>query len=538
MAQIKIMERDLTAIPSFAEPVDVVYIPGLPGSTDPSQYAAVAGISSRIGVPTYCRTLSQFQEAFGKYPFCFPSDDYYPYFVAGEETSGFALPSGVSGPSIAYHQGEYEKSYIMACELLQQGIPVLYEALFDVATATTQSVFTEANSISVENTQIVVDTSYTSVDSQYVANIYTALASPILPPTATSSSDQGYFRGLDAVSEYNCKYITTGAYPVFEYTVNGDTENTIAQLMLVTAQKRGDCVALIDHLNIPERELNPHDDTSVYAVMETWLKDHPEFSEPIENSKGEIIDSGMTTYGAMFTPSVQVNVRQNTYFKANLADSVTLDHTIKTMHVPASFNFLYCVAKALQNNNKWLAIAGVTRGLIYNLVSVDTIKPLTNAVADAYQKFAAKDESGTAAINAITNIRSYGQTIWGNRTLKLIPNVEGGIGDEYDDNALTATSFLNQRLILCDVKKRLYTAAKSCMFDNNSDVLWVNFKSKIFDLLDDMRTSNTIRDYKIVQDTSVTERAKLAAIVTIYPIYAVEKFDITVNITDTDVTVQ
>ena len=68
------------------------------------------------------------------------------------------------------------------------------------------------------------------------------------------------------------------------------------------------------------------------------------------------------------------------------------------------------------------------------------------------------------------------------------------------------------------------------MFEQNSDRLWFNFKANIVTLLEDMQTNQGIRGYTIIRQNS--EKAKVKAIIRVVPIEAVEKFDLTVELTD------
>ena len=56
------------------------------------------------------------------------------------------------------------------------------------------------------------------------------------------------------------------------------------------------------------------------------------------------------------------------------------------------------------------------------------------------------------------NIRPYGYCIWGNRTLN-------------ENNGLVASSFMNIRTLVNEVKKTVYSVAKSLTFELNNDVL-------------------------------------------------------------------
>ena len=187
--------------------------------------------------------------------------------------------------------------------------------------------------------------------------------------------------------------------------------------------------------------------------------------------------------------------------------------------LPGSYAYLRALASSTKSNPNWYAIAGVTRGLVPDLMQLEEI--ITGAIADKVQEI----EKGKCSIIPIMYIRDYGYCIWGNRTLHY---------QEYED--LVASSFLNIRILADDVKKTVYEAAKALMFETNSLQLWLNFKSKITPLLDKMITGNGLSDYTIRKEKT-SKKATLKVVITLYAIEAVENFDITVEISDSVVEV-
>ena len=297
-------------------------------------------------------------------------------------------------------------------------------------------------------------------------------------------------RDLSDKNEFDIKYITSGGYPVFEYDIatNGviTGRNRIANDMISLAAIRGDAIALIDHVNNPTRPLTGS--TSVYETINTS-------SSPYALS---------SNYAAMFTPWVYHNY---TFSGADFA--------------PGSFLYLLALADTVKSSPNWLAIAGVTRGLIPG--AGRPAQRLTNAVADSYVDSMTR---GGVCINPITNIKNYGLTIWGNRTLELTtPNTE------------KALYYLNMRSLVCEIKKVCYRASQQLMFEQNSDVLWINFKSKVMPLLDKLASSNGVSGYKIIKLDS-EKKTEVKALIRLYPIYAVESFDINITLTNEDVEVE
>ena len=76
------------------------------------------------------------------------------------------------------------------------------------------------------------------------------------------------------------------------------------------------------------------------------------------------------------------------------------------------------------------------------------------------------------------------------------------------------------------------------MFEQNTDVLWINFVDGVSQLLDQMTSGNALTTYKILKNENNTDRTRLSAIIRLWPIYAVEYFDVYVQLTDEDITVE
>ena len=364
------------------------------------------------------------------------------YFVDGTMVAGTNIFKDAVGADNLAFKDNVDPSYIYAKELLTLGLPVLY------------------CSYNTENDGIIP-------------------SSGILYGWLLDDSDEGAFSTIADRGMYNVKYITTGGYPNFE------SNPSIYTKMKSLAVQRGDCVALIDHLNAP--------DTKLLGTDSFYDRIVKAFEGDIDGDKC-----------AAFTPWVNIK-----------GTAVTGTHTL-----PPSFAYLSALAVSIRTNASWLAVAGATRGAIPNLdgdAPLNIDKVLTNSIAEeGYQH-----RTGVS-INAITNIQPYGYRIWGNRTLKT--NTEN----------LVATSFLNIRNLVSEVKKVTYRACRKYMFEQNNDILWTNFKAAIEPTLEQMRTGAGISGYKIIKETT-NEKAKLVATIKLYPIYAVEDFEITVRMEDDEI---
>ena len=337
----------------------------------------------------------------------------------------------------------------------------------------------------------------TQVKGVQLDEVYTALSGIY---NGESDDDTGFTSGLADKGNYNIKYITSGGYPVYEYA-----NNIIAKRMAKLAATRGDCYALIDHTDNLGRSTDINNSQSLFKCI-----------NDVEFDNGE--------YAAMFTPWA-------TYTRLT-TDRIgkELDSNPSTMRMPASFAYLQSLANSLKTNAPWLAIAGAARGGVRYLAEGGMTTVISNGVADAMQPRNATTQAPNGiSINAITNIKPYGWTIWGNRTLKS--NKEG----------LLATSFLNIRNLLCDVKKVVYRSARALTFEQDNEVLWINFKSKIAPTLDRMLSGYGISGYKIIRNTQhekANEKATVCARIILYPTYAVEDFYIDIVLKDGEVAVE
>ena len=193
---------------------------------------------------------------------------------------------------------------------------------------------------------------------------------------------------------------------------------------------------------------------------------------------------------------------------------------------------------AAKGRAEWLAIAGATRGAIPGTYKVARF--LKEEEIDDMQ-LRTYDKDNPIAINPIVNMNPWGTRIWGNRTCLPNTNVttDGEIATDDDGNVaasptdqLVASSFANIRIALCDIKKAIYKAARQYQFEQNTDVLWVNFTSSVNSLLEQMKSSYGIVGYRWKRDSANEQRGELRAILQITPIEAVEDFTVTVELKD------
>lgn len=372
-----------------------------------------------------------------------------------------------------FKKDQPDRSYVFAKELLYRGMPVVYYVVPSVGTSKLDS-FYKAD----ENGKYKINEVFNSV--------------------AGTIADK---------SVYSVKYITSGGYPSIIPDTETGFKNVFAFEMIEAAAHRGDAVALIDAtMNDTETCFSTSTD-SFYGKMRSLFssKEHTPANLPVE-------------YGAAMYPWAEYGCPS----------------TLKTnpkITMPASFAYLLCVAKAIKTSPNWLAMAGVTRGVVPSILRLMTPgNKLSNITAEEMQPKFGK-ENHEISINCITDVKPYGLTLWGNRTLKPV-----------DGEGTVALNFLNTRNMLSDIKKLLYTTAKSLMFEQNSESLWLRFKDGVSPLLNQLKMGNGISDFKIIKGTTKYNgdpltKGELAAVIKIYPMYAVEYFELAVEINDEEVTV-
>lgn len=508
MNRITITEQDLTTNSTGYRFSDTVFIPGFSN-----------GGSAETGVPVRCESLADFNNYFGSMPPIFDADQLYPKYEKGSKsgfTTNAALPEATdSALPIMYPKYSTDLSWILARRYLSAGLPVVYVRMnskfYSTINETGNYAFPgeyqnasgqpveiiDTTGLGTNNDCYILKSSNTRVREEEALNAEGGIKSGYEKLTFKSSYDvtvanaykfmeESIFNGESIIydkGEYDVKFITSGGYPTFEYRSASDF--AIDDMMLGLAASRGDCVAFIDHTNNSSRPLGRTDENSVYYAIQ-----HGADGMNIAN----------LTYGSMFTPWVELS---------------------GNLQIPGTAVYIEAFAKNSIYNPSWLAVAGVQRGSV-SIKRLCTDTPLTNTIADDYQRLGSSDDTGIS-INAITYINGYGYCIWGNRT--LTNRVANGAG--------FATSTLNIRNLVSDVKKQVRLAAISCMFEQNNNVLWINFKSLISPLLDRMVSGYGLKNYKIIKN-QVADKSKLSANIILYPENTVESFEITIMLTDED----
>lgn len=330
-----------------------------------------------------------------------------------------------------------------------------------------EKAFPTANLVTVTELEYSVKLGY-NLAKHLLKNGITVLAQGV---TAALTEDQ--WKALADKNLYDIRFLTNGAMKA----------GVVVQAMIDCAAARGDCTALVNF-----------DESG-----ETFDYDVAEIQELITSvTNGE--------FAAAFTPAFYTT-------NADFTDD-------KEVLIPAAFGYLFAYARAIKNNPEWFAVAGFDRGIIPELSRVK--HKFSSAEVNLLQRRAddATDNVGKA-INAIAYIRPAGFVIYGNRTLKENTEAKG----------LTATSFLNVRNMISVVSKVAFEAANRFTFDQNSETLWINYKSYVEPTLARITHSDGAYGYSI-NKIKTNKKATLKAEIIIQPIEAVEDIELTIVMTD------
>ena len=186
-----------------------------------------------------------------------------------------------------------------------------------------------------------------------------------------------------------------------------------------------------------------------------------------------------------------------------------------TVTVPASYAYLAALSEAMNRDQDWSPIANSARGSV-------TAIPDLKMTKYHFDKVIIKD---------IVEIKPYGNVIWGDRTLLL------------NGKGVSASSYTSLMLMVCDISKRAYQASVRYTYESNNSVTWLNYKSMITPLLDQMVSSGVLQSYDIKKinansNNFTSPYNTMICKITVYPNLPVENFDIYINLENADLTLE
>ena len=412
-------------------------------------------------------------------------------------------------------------------------------------------------------------------EENYVANKYYTITefNPFTPVISTEfSAKDSYFvkfnRSSNPLSEidwsflndknaYPIKFITSGPFGSVrvslgtvqgtkKFAFNFDVVNKFAKI----ATSRKDCTVLVDldYSEVYDSLFGLGDELSVdyKTALEyegsgdlgdnvainmsapaayTAVVSGSGYKNVIPYEGGEAIDSLVASLGLELQKedtSDITNIDGVSSRDYSLIPNCTFDYNMVTVTAPSSFVYAYKFGTDGKYTSTWLPISGVNRGVVGDLFTPDlriSKYLLDNEIIT--------DKAGVS-FNAIVDVRPYGYTIWGDRTLIMQDEIKG----------VQATSYMSLRNLVSDIARVSYDSAIKHTFETNNDVTWMNFKSSIVTLLDEMVSSGVLQTYKINRKVSAKERNTMFAIIYIYPLLPVENFKVYINLENADVSVE
>lgn len=246
-----------------------------------------------------------------------------------------------------------------------------------------------------------------------------------------------------------------------------DTENTDVNLLAVpavstasvvttlidVAEKRGDCVALVDP---PSKGGTDGAGAGGIKSADGVIKWH--------NGISGLVDAPTTSlnssYAALFWPWVQIMDGLNS----------------QKLYIAPSAIAAEVFAQSDYASEQWFAPAGLNRGTVKNVIQAQ-YRP-TLGERDAMY-------SQGNAINPIATFRGSGVVVWGQRTLQRLP---------------TALDRINVRRLLIFLRKVIDRAAVGLVFEQNDSTMWRKFNNIVSPILDGVKARRGIVDYRVVMD--------------------------------------
>lgn len=309
--------------------------------------------------------------------------------------------------------------------------------------------------------------------------------------------EDSIYKELEDKYIYDIKFVTSGGVTgesIIDGTTSGHKEvskSNIYKNMLNLVYKRQDCLALFD-IPFGQGETNKNSLNTVF--------DH-------------LSDSSALSYAAAYAPWGYMLLQSSKSYK----------------WVAPSYIFLVTLSQSIKSGAfSWQVPAGVSRGLVSNISTTEF--PVGESLLNTWQN------DNPASINPIMNLRNYGYTIYGQRTLYSI--------SKYNNSYTSALKEVGVRLVTIDIKKAIFNIAVGLTFEANTIHTWSEFKGQLEPYLDNIKANRGISSYQILMDSTTTtidniNNNTVVGIVRITPTRAAENFDIsfelnqdTISVTD------
>lgn len=264
---------------------------------------------------------------------------------------------------------------------------------------------------------------------------------------------------------YDVKFLCSGGYADAE-----SSQTTIANAMIALAEKRKDCIAIVDiPIGTPKENV-----TSFFANIDT-------------------------SYAAAYAPWCYIKLPDK-----------------REKWMAPSYIFLYTLGRSVESGNPlWVAPAGVQRASVPQV-----IKPEYEIGGDIMEDW---QNTNPQSINPIMKIRSYGYVIYGQRTLYNMEN--------QGDSQTSALQELTVRIAANEIKRQIFLISLQLTFNSNNIRTWNEFRGLLDPFLKQMKADRGIADYQIIMDDTTTSDEDVSTntirgIVKVSVSRAVEDFEI------------
>lgn len=282
---------------------------------------------------------------------------------------------------------------------------------------------------------------------------------------------------------------------VVEYnllTAPGITSATLNNKLVNMCELRGDALAIID---LDGGYKPPHENKNDRVDRKGNV------ATVVSKKKSELLIN--SNYGCAYYPWVQIR---------DTISGVTL-------WAPPSVVALGAMSYGQANSQLWFAPAGFTRGGL----SANRAGGLPVVGVEEKLTVKQRDKLYDAQINPIASFPAEGIVIFGQKTLQITPS---------------ALDRINVRRLLIFLKKQVSRFAATILFDQNVEVTWTRFKSKVEPFLSDVKAGLGLTDYKVILDETTTtpdliDRNIMYAKIYVKPARAIEYIAIDFIITNT-----
>lgn len=322
---------------------------------------------------------------------------------------------------------------------------------------------------------------------------------------------------------YNVKFLTAGVretIAITDYTAATETSNAsitfnfeVQNALEVIAADRKDCmvVASVGYDTEELEKIGITKGDQLAECVKRAVTPTTGTRTPVEVEGAEIdinveagLDSTRSQFGYLIVP--------------NLYDTLTSKIAgSREFTIPGSLAYLVAAGRCLKNNQDWMSVANTARGTVSYAPDLKVTKYFMD-------KSVIEDDQGVS-FNGIVTVRPSTKVIWGDRTLLE------------SQGTVKASSYMSLMLLICDISKRAYNAAVKCTYESNNEVTWLNYKSRIAELLDEAVASGVLQTYDITKGKSATYNTIVCKI-KIYPNLPVENFDIIIDVENAELTVE